>query len=779
MKSIFRFFVIISIIGFAFISCPEPTPPALTGSVSITGTTQEGQILTANISNLGGSGVITFQWIRSGSTIIGSNNSAYTVQAADVGSTISVTVTRSDNSGSITSEPTAVIIAVPVITINTQPIITTNLTAGSISGSLTVSASVTAGATLSYQWYSNTTNINISGTVISGANNASYAIPTTLTTGTYYYFCEVRATNGAVSVRSNVSAVTVTTLPVITINTQPAATTNVTVGNISGSLSVTANVTAGSTLSYQWYSNTTNNNTNGTIINEATNANYTILTTLTAGTYYYFCEVNATNGAVSVRSNVSTVNVTVPVITINTQPTAAVNVIAGNISGNLSVGASVTGNATLSYQWYSNTTNSNTSGTVISEATNASYAIPTTLTAGTYYYFCEVRATGGATSVRSNVSTVTVAIRPVITINTQPTASINFVAGCINGSLSVAASVTQGATLSYQWYSNTVNNNTDGTIISGATNASYTIPTTLTAGTYYYYCQVSATGDAALVLSNIARVYVIANDMVWVPSGSFELGKNLGTDSGSDETPVSTVNISGFYIGKYQVTQELYQAVIGTNPSWFHGDSEREPAAGEVQEKRPVESVNWYNTIVFCNRLSIMEGLTPAYILYGSTNPDFWGTVPTSNNVTWNAVQIVSGSTGYRLPTEAQWEYVAKGGNGSPGNFIYSGSNAPDVVAWYSANSESRTHEVGKKAPNGLGIYDMSGNVNEWCWDWVGNYTSEQKSDPTGAPSGTIRVLRGGGWYDYHSTEYLRSVYRSNAYPEDRGNGVGFRVSRP
>jgi formylglycine-generating enzyme required for sulfatase activity len=185
--------------------------------------------------------------------------------------------------------------------------------------------------------------------------------------------------------------------------------------------------------------------------------------------------------------------------------------------------------------------------------------------------------------------------------------------------------------------------------------------------------------------------------------------------------------------------------------------------------------VSWYDALVFCNKLSIAEGLTPAYRINGSTDPAAWGSVPSSSNSTWNAVEVVNGSTGYRLPTEAQWEYAAKGGNGSPGNYTYAGSNTVGDVAWYSGNSGSTTHAVGTKAPNGLGLYDMSGNVYEWCWDWYGSYSNNAQTDPSGASSGSDRVKRGGYWS--HSAKDVRSAGRTYG---NRGNNLlGFRLARP
>jgi formylglycine-generating enzyme required for sulfatase activity len=254
-------------------------------------------------------------------------------------------------------------------------------------------------------------------------------------------------------------------------------------------------------------------------------------------------------------------------------------------------------------------------------------------------------------------------------------------------------------------------------------------------------------------------------EMVYVPGGSFQMGSTSGGDS--DERPVHTVTLTGFYIGKYEVTQGQYQAVMGNNPASGRG----------VGANYPVYYVSWYDALVFCNKLSIAEGLTPAYRINNSTDPFVWGTVPTSSNSTWNAAEVVSGATGYRLPTEAQWEYAAKGGNGSPGNYTYSGSNTVGDVAWYSGNSGSTTHTVGTKAANGLGIYDMSGNVWEWCWDWYGSYSSTAQTDPVGASSGSYRVRRGGYWGD--SAEFVRSAYRNGHNPSNRNYGNGFRLVRP
>ena len=229
--------------------------------------------------------------------------------------------------------------------------------------------------------------------------------------------------------------------------------------------------------------------------------------------------------------------------------------------------------------------------------------------------------------------------------------------------------------------------------------------------------------------------------VVHVPGGSFQMGGTI-----LDELPVHTVMLSAFSIGKYEVTQALYESVMGNNPSEFRG--------GDL----PVESVTWYDAIEFCNKLSEREGLQPAYKVNGK-------------NVEWNR-----NADGYRLPTEAEWEYAAKGGNGSPGNYRYAGSNDADSVAWHEDNCRKHTLPVGKKAPNDLGIYDMSGNVSEWCWDWDGEYLSGAQTNPVGASSGSGRVLRGGSWNE--PVVYIRSASRDSSDPGSMSTDKGFRLAR-
>ena len=261
-----------------------------------------------------------------------------------------------------------------------------------------------------------------------------------------------------------------------------------------------------------------------------------------------------------------------------------------------------------------------------------------------------------------------------------------------------------------------------------------------------------------LVLSACAQ-NTAPEGFVRINGGTFTMGSPSSEEGRFNNEVQHQVTVSSFYMSRYEVTQKEYQDIMGTNPSSFKGDN------------LPVEIVSWYEAVEYCNARSRKEGLTPAYTIDKSQSD------PNNSNryddlkwlVTWNR-----NANGYRLPTEAEWEYACRAGTTT----AYStGASISDNTGWYEANSGNTTHPVGQKPPNAWGLYDMHGNVWEWCWDWYGDYPSTAQTDPVGASSGSYRVLRGGSWSV--SAQVVRSAFRSYFTPSYRYYGLGFRLVRP
>ena len=291
----------------------------------------------------------------------------------------------------------------------------------------------------------------------------------------------------------------------------------------------------------------------------------------------------------------------------------------------------------------------------------------------------------------------------------------------------------------------------------------------------WYIASVDKLGNKSMEVKHKVGVNSSVNN---IPEGFVKVPETsiAGTETW---TPSSSVFVSGraleiksFYMSDHEVTRAEYKEVMGSDPSTAKAhDKDGHELAGEAAGKNPVNSVSWYDALVYCNKRSIKESLTPCYKIKNSTTPADWGAVPIFNDSTWNAATCDFNANGYRLPTEAEWEWAARRGE----NHKYAGSDNYNEVAWcYENTYDKGTRDVKTKKANGYGLYDMSGNVWEWCWDW---YVSISDFTPdTGSASGADRCNRGGSW---NFNSYRAKVAdRGGVDPISRVNYFGFRLVR-
>ncbi|MDR2096366.1 MAG: SUMF1/EgtB/PvdO family nonheme iron enzyme [Treponema sp.] len=316
-----------------------------------------------------------------------------------------------------------------------------------------------------------------------------------------------------------------------------------------------------------------------------------------------------------------------------------------------------------------------------------------------------------------------------------------------------------GSGISYRVYYGTENNPDRARTYGGTVGGTSVTVGNLNDNTAYYFWVCAVEDGAESVKSAVASGRTkewVLEGFVRIAGGTFMMGSPASEAERlhDREGPQHSVTVSGFYISKYEVTQKEWTEVMGSNPSNFKGDN------------LPVENVSWYDAIEYCNRRSVKEGFTPAYTRSG-------------DNVTWNR-----GANGYRLPTEAEWEYACRAGTTGPfstGSNITTSQANYDGRYPYNGNAKGiyrgKTWNVGSGSANAWGLYDMHGNVWEWCWDWYGSYSGYAQTDPVGASSGSNRLNRGGSWIN--TARNARSAYRSNNTPSSRSLNLGFRLVRP
>jgi hypothetical protein len=480
----------------------------------------------------GGTGTYSYQWSNSSGAITGETNQNFTPPTfTSVGQfTYNVTIAQSGSGCNAMISQNALINVVADPVVSTQPQSASYCQNASPVAPLTVSASGGLG-TFSYQWYSNVTNNNVNGSLIPGAISNAYT-PPVATVETTYYYCVITQSGLNCAVTSSNAQIIVNLAP--TFATQPLTTQTVCLDGTLSALTVTAQNGTG-TPTFQWFSNTTSSTSGGTPIAGATTASYTPPATAVGTTYYYCVATYATGGCSAITSAIATTIVVAdPTISIQPIPSQSICV-GGNIANALTV--SVTGGTgTTSYQW-------STSTGPISGATNQSYNPLLFNTVGAFTYYVSVILSGsGCNVITSQNAIIEVVADPIV--STQPISAVY----CQNGSpvIPLSVVVTGGlGSFSYQWYSNTINNNSGGALIPSATSSSYT-PSVAAVGIKYYYCVITQTGLNCGVTSNTASITVnLAPTFVLQP-----ISQSICT--GGTFSPLSVTYQDGTGVPSYQ-----------------------------------------------------------------------------------------------------------------------------------------------------------------------------------------------------------------------------------
>ena len=286
----------------------------------------------------------------------------------------------------------------------------------------------------------------------------------------------------------------------------------------------------------------------------------------------------------------------------------------------------------------------------------------------------------------------------------------------------------------------------DYKLLNSIKSVNYLIDDDIQAGISYHYKIATYKDEYISDYLYSDSISIEVNPLIFVEGGNFKMG-DIWDDGEHNEKPVHEVKINSFHINKFEVTQKQYKKIMMTNPSYLKGDL------------LPVEQVTWSQAIQYCNKLSELENLEKCYYIEDGKILCNW----TAN--------------GYRLPTEAEWEYAARSGGKDDQKWSGTGdSEYLNDFSWNLSNAEYKTHEVGTRYPNEIGLYDMSGNVREWCWDKPGTYKANEEINPKGIDDGTYRIVRGGGWRD--KADGCRTIKRFEITQSSHMMLIGFRVVR-